>query len=70
MKKSKVVDILIEQLRNEGGLEQIMLCEDGYKVILRGDNAPQGRRLVRILNALSLPARRPHKFKKRRKANE
>lgn len=70
MKKSKVVDILIEQLRNEGGLEQIMLFEDGYKVILRGDNAPQGRRLIRILNALSLPAKRPHKFKKGRKANE
>lgn len=66
MKKSKVVDILIEQLRNEGGLEQIMFCEDGYKVILRGDNAPQGRRLIRILNALSLPAKRPHKFKKRK----
>lgn len=70
MKKSKVMDILIEQLRDEGGLEQIMLCEDGYKIILRGEDAPQGRRLIRILNALSLPARRPYKFKKRRNANE
>lgn len=68
MKKSKVMDIMIEQLREEGGLEEIIHCEDGYKIILRGDNAPQGRRLVRILNALSLPAKRPHKFKKRGQA--
>lgn len=67
MRKSKVLDIITAQLENEGGLKDIIISESGCKVVLSGPQTEQGRRLVKILNALSLPARRPHKFKKRNK---
>lgn len=67
MRRSKAFDILMAQLEEEGGLQAIQISVGGAKVLLAGPQAEQGRRLVKILNALSLPARRPHKFKKRNK---
>ena len=65
MRRSKAFDILMAQLEEEGGLQAIQISSSGAKVLLAGPQAEQGRRLVKILNVLSLPARRPHKFKKR-----